>query len=117
MITVFLSLCIVIVFMHFAHELEEKLSTVYNYTAIQTELGEAKLFGIKKNTHSQLVAQFETIPVYYKNTTLKQHNWETLSFHSRFEFHCPLAKFAPQTTLIREKCELENGLFWRKRHL
>lgn len=31
MITAFFSLCIVIVFMHFAHELEEKLSTTYNY--------------------------------------------------------------------------------------
>lgn len=37
MITVFLSLCTVIVFMHFAHELEEKLSTMYNYTAVQKQ--------------------------------------------------------------------------------
>lgn len=54
MITVFLSLCIVIVFMHFAHELEEKLSTMYNYTTIQTELEEPKLFAIIKR-HKQLV--------------------------------------------------------------
>lgn len=54
MIIVFLCLCRVIVFMHFAHELEEKLSTMYNYTAIQTEPEEPNLSGtIKKHTHKQ----------------------------------------------------------------
>lgn len=52
MITVFLFLCIVIVFMHFAHELEKKLSTMYNYTAIQTEQEDPKLFATVK-THKQ----------------------------------------------------------------
>lgn len=46
MITVFLSLCTVIVFMNFAHELEEKLNTTYNYTAIQTELEEPKAISL-----------------------------------------------------------------------
>lgn len=55
MITVFFSLCIVIVFTHFAHELEEKLSTTYNYNAIETGLEEPMLFGTIK-THNHLVA-------------------------------------------------------------
>lgn len=54
MITVFLSLCIVIVFMYFEHEWEEKLSTKYNYTAIQIELEDPKLFPTI-NTHKLVV--------------------------------------------------------------
>lgn len=55
--------------MHFAHESEEKLSTMYNYTAIQTELPEPKLFATIK-TDKQLVeeAPFDMIPVCHKKT-------------------------------------------------
>lgn len=43
---------LVIVFMHFAHELEKTSSTTYNYYAIQTELEEPTLFGtIKADKH------------------------------------------------------------------
>lgn len=69
MITVFLCLWIVIVFMQFAHELEEKLSLVYNYTAIQTQPGEPKAICCDKNTNN-LCKMFETIPVSHKNTIL-----------------------------------------------
>lgn len=48
MITVFLSSAL-IVFMHFAHELEEKLSTMYNYTTFQTEQQDPRLFAFNKN--------------------------------------------------------------------
>ncbi len=77
MITVFLSLCIVIVFMHFAHELEEKLSTMYNYTAIQTEQEDPNLFATIK-THKQLVWN----ATYHKNiyTILKPHYWKSFPF-------------------------------------
>lgn len=81
MITVFLSLCIVIVFMHFAHELEEKLSTTYNYPAIQTELEEPKAICYDKNTQTTCA-----VSTGWNDTCLSQKHytdcWESFSFYS-----------------------------------
>lgn len=101
MITVFFSLCRVIVFMHFAHELEEKLSSMYNYNVIQTELQEPKLFGIIKKT--QTTCSVSTV---WNDTWLstKQYGSDiieksfpfTLQNKSWIVFHSSFANFVPQ---------------------